>query len=74
MSHTDQIIASLKKQIESFSVGVEVSEVGTVVEVGDGIARMTGLSKCQAQEMLEFPEGTYGIALNLEEETVGAII
>ncbi|HYE59722.1 MAG TPA: F0F1 ATP synthase subunit alpha, partial [Candidatus Kapabacteria bacterium] len=52
----------------------EVTEVGTVIEIGDGIARMSGLSHCQAQEMLEFPGGVYGIALNLEEETVGAII
>ncbi|OGH64603.1 MAG: F0F1 ATP synthase subunit alpha [Candidatus Magasanikbacteria bacterium RIFCSPHIGHO2_02_FULL_47_14] len=74
MSHTDQVIQSLKKHIESFEKTVTVEEVGTVIEVGDGIARMTGLEKCQAQEMLEFEDGTYGLALNLEEETVGAII
>jgi F-type H+/Na+-transporting ATPase subunit alpha len=74
MSYTDQVVASLKKQLESFEKGVEVEEVGTVIEVGDGIARMTGLEKCQAQEMLEFADGTIGLALNLEEETVGAII
>ncbi len=74
MSQTDQIIASLKKNIESFKKEVQVEEVGTVIEIGDGIARMSGLEKCQAQEMLEFPGGTYGIALNLQEETVGAVI
>src|SRR3989338_7919948 len=74
MSYTDQVIASLKKNIAEFKKDVKVEEVGTVIEVGDGIARMDGLEKCQAQEMLEFPGGTLGVALNLEEETVGAII
>ena len=74
MSYTDQVIASLKKNIDSFKKEVQVEEVGTVIEIGDGIARMSGLEKCQAQEMLEFPGGTFGIALNLQEETVGAVI
>src|SRR3990167_2241150 len=74
MSQTDTIIASLKQKIESFKTDAQVTEVGKVIEVGDGIARMDGLEKCQAQEMLEFPGGTLGVALNLEEETVGAII
>jgi F-type H+-transporting ATPase subunit alpha len=68
------IIEELKKHISSFEGDVQVTEVGRVIEVGDGIARLSGLSKCQAQEMLEFPGDTYGVALNLEEETVGAII
>ena len=74
MSYTDQVIASLKKNIDAFQKEAAIDEIGTVIEVGDGIARMTGLDRCQAQEMLEFPGGIYGIALNLEEETVGAII
>ncbi len=74
MAYTDQVIASLKKNIESFKKEVQVEEVGTVIEIGDGIARMSGLEKCQAQEMLEFPGNTFGIALNLQEETVGAVI
>ncbi len=74
MSYTDQVIASLKKNISSFKKDVHVEEVGTVIEIGDGIARIRGLEKCQAQEMIEFPGDTFGIALNLEEETVGAII
>ncbi|MBT3817050.1 MAG: F0F1 ATP synthase subunit alpha [Candidatus Magasanikbacteria bacterium] len=74
MSYTDQVVATLKKHIDSFEKQVDVQEVGTVIEIGDGIARMTGLSQCKAQEMLEFPGGVYGLALNLEEETVGAII
>src|SRR3989339_33053 len=71
---TNQIIADLKKQIASFTQTVEVEEIGTVLEVGDGIARMSGLTKCQAQEMLLFPGDVYGVALNLEQETVGAMI
>lgn len=74
MSNTNQIIKALKDNIESFKRQAQVEEVGTVIEVGDGIARMSGLENCQAQEMLEFPGGVYGVALNLEEETVGSII
>jgi F-type H+-transporting ATPase subunit alpha len=74
MTYTDQIVESLKKNIDSFKKEVNVEEVGAVIEVGDGIARMSGLEKCQAGEMIEFPGGVFGVALNLEEETVGAII
>jgi len=71
---SNAIVEQLKKHIADFEKSVEVEEVGTVIEVGDGIARMSGLNKCQAQEMLEFPGGIMGVALNLEEETVGAMI
>ncbi len=74
MSYTDQVIASIRKNIDSFTAGVHTDEVGTVIEVGDGIVRVSGLEACKAQEMLEFPNKIYGVALNLEEETVGAII
>ena len=74
MGYTEQIVEKLKKNIDSFKKEINVEEIGTVIEIGDGIARMSGLEKCQAQEMLEFPGGTFGVALNLEEETVGAII
>ena len=74
MSYTDSVIASLKKNLDSFAPGANVEVIGTVIEVGDGIARMSGLANCQAQEMIEFAGGTIGVALNLEEETVGAII
>ena len=70
----DKIVRHLEKQIKEFKPQVDVSEVDTVVEVGDGIARMSGLENCQAAEMLEFPKGTVGVALNLEEETVGAVL
>ncbi|KKS71851.1 MAG: ATP synthase subunit alpha [Candidatus Magasanikbacteria bacterium GW2011_GWE2_42_7] len=74
MSYTDNVIATLKKNIEQFEKTVQTEEVGTVIEVKDGITRMTGLTNCRSQEMLLFPGGVYGIALNLEEETVGAVI
>lgn len=70
----NSIIEELKVNIASFEKQVETEEIGTVVAVGDGIARLNGLTKCQANEMLEFPGGTYGVALNLEEETVGAVL
>ncbi|HLD61052.1 MAG TPA: F0F1 ATP synthase subunit alpha [Patescibacteria group bacterium] len=70
----NQIVEELKKNVASFEKQVEVEEVGTVLTIGDGIARMSGLTKCQASEMLEFPNNTFGVALNLEEETVGAVI
>lgn len=74
MSYTDTIVAMLKKQLEGFEKEIHVEETGTVLEVGDGIARMSGLTNCQAQEMIVFENGTLGLALNLEEETIGAIV
>lgn len=71
---TNAIVNELKKHIESFEKNVQMEEVGTVLEVKDGIALISGLEKCQAQEMLEFPGKVMGMALNLEEETVGAVI
>lgn len=77
---TNTIVEQLKKRIDSFEAGADVFEIGKVIEVGDGIARMSGLSKCQAQEMLEFTkedgggQSVYGVALNLEEDTVGAVL
>jgi F-type H+-transporting ATPase subunit alpha len=74
MATKDFILETLKKEIDSLDVEAKVQKVGTVVEVADGIARMTGLSECMASEMLEFPGGTFGVALNIEKETVGAMI
>jgi len=74
---TDEITSVIKQEIEQFTSELEISEVGQVVEVGDGIARIYGLSNCMAGELLEFetPRGTVmGQAMNLEEDTVGAII
>src|SRR5688572_7538151 len=71
---SDEITSILKSAIDSFDAGVETRSVGTVVEVGDGIAQIYGLDGALASEMLEFPNGVMGLALNLEEETVGAVI
>jgi F-type H+/Na+-transporting ATPase subunit alpha len=70
----DNLIQNLKKEIQNFQPKVDINEIGTVIEIGDGIARLSGLSHCYALEMLEFPQGVIGIALNLEEETIGAIL
>jgi F-type H+-transporting ATPase subunit alpha len=70
----EEISAIIKKQIESFGREVEVSETGTIISVGDGIARIHGLDKAMAGELLEFPGNTMGMVLNLEEDNVGAAI
>ena len=69
-----EITTILKSQIAGFDTGVEVETVGTVLQVGDGVARIHGLKDVQASEMLEFPNDVYGIALNLEEDNVGAVL
>ncbi len=69
-----EISAILKNQIKNFGSEAEVSEVGTVLSVGDGIARVYGLDQCQAGEMVEFPGGVRGMALNLETDNVGVVI
>ncbi len=71
---TNHIIAQLKEQILKFSPGVSVEQVGTVLEIGDGIARLSGLTQVKSMEMLDFGNHTFGVALNLETHTVGAII
>jgi F-type H+-transporting ATPase subunit alpha len=71
---SDEIINIIKSSIAGFEETTELRTVGTVVEVGDGIARIYGLDACMASELLEFPNGVMGLALNLEEETVGAVI
>ena len=70
----EDIPSILKDQIAQFGAGIMAVDTGTVVEVSDGIARIHGLSEVRASELLEFPHGIMGIALNLEEESVGAII
>jgi F-type H+-transporting ATPase subunit alpha len=71
---SDEIVTIIKSQIEQFDEAVETRSVGTVVEVGDGIAQIYGLDAALSSELLEFPGGVAGLALNLEEETVGAVI
>jgi len=70
----DEITKLLREQIENYDQAVAVEEVGSVISVGDGIARVHGLEKCMAVEMLEFPHGVMGIALNLEEDQVGVVL
>jgi len=69
-----EISAILKEQIKNFGQDVEVAEVGRVLSVGDGIARVHGLDNVQAGEMVEFPGGVRGMALNLEADNVGIVI
>src|SRR6188472_2956759 len=70
----EEISKIIRDQIGSFAVDVDVAEVGTIVSVGDGIARVHGIENTMAGEMLAFPHGVFGIALNLEEESVGAVL
>ncbi|HHY10850.1 MAG TPA: F0F1 ATP synthase subunit alpha [Firmicutes bacterium] len=70
----DEIVAILRRQIEEFESGPEVEELGSVLMVGDGIARVYGLEKALAGELLEFPGGIYGMILNLEQDNIGVVI
>ncbi len=70
----DEISNIIRQQIESYDQGVKVSNVGTVLQVGDGIARIYGLEKAMSGELLDFEDGSVGIALNLEEDNVGAVL
>ncbi len=71
---TDQISKIIKEQIKDYDTAVVVSEVGTVLSAGDGIARVHGLEKVMALELLEFPHDVYGLAMNLEEDNVGTVL
>ena len=70
----EEISAIIKEKIKGFDKQVDVKETGSVIQVGDGIAKVYGLDGAMAGEMLEFPGGLYGIALNLEEDNVGAVL
>ncbi|MGB6471796.1 MAG: F0F1 ATP synthase subunit alpha, partial [Candidatus Acidiferrales bacterium] len=70
----DEITKILREQIENYQQTVAVEEVGSVISVGDGIARIHGLDKCMAGEMIAFPHDVFGIALNLEEDQVGTVL
>src|ERR1700741_852063 len=70
----DEVSAILRQQLSGFKTEAELEEVGTVLEVGDGIARIYGLSKVQSGELIEFQDGLQGIVLNLEEDNVGAVL
>src|SRR5947209_14774973 len=70
----DEITRVLRSEIENYEQAIDVSETGSVISVGDGIARIHGLEKVMAGELIEFPHGVSGIALNLEEDQVGAVL
>jgi F-type H+-transporting ATPase subunit alpha len=70
----EEISSILKKQIETYQIAVDMEEVGEVIDAGDGIARIKGLPNAMAAEMLEFPNNIFGMALNLEEDHIGAMI
>jgi F-type H+-transporting ATPase subunit alpha len=70
----EEISQIIQKQIEGFDSSVELAETGSVISVGDGIARIYGLEKCMAGELIEFPGGLFGMALNLEADNVGAVL
>src|SRR5215218_9160146 len=71
---TSDITSVLRKNLEGFTPTVEITQVGRVLEVGDGIARVSGLPGAAVNELLEFEDGTLGLALNLDEESIGAVV
>ncbi|MCK4363227.1 MAG: F0F1 ATP synthase subunit alpha, partial [Candidatus Aminicenantes bacterium] len=70
----DEISKIIQRQIEGYKTGVDIKEVGTVTYIGDGIARIYGLDRVMYSELLEFPKEIYGLALNLEEDSVGSVL
>src|SRR5215472_18231035 len=70
----DEITQLLKEQIQNYDAKIRVDEVGTIIALGDGIARIHGLDKVMYGEMIEFPHGVSGLAMSLEEEQVGAVL
>src|SRR5487761_1927065 len=70
----DEITQLLRQQIENYEQRIQVDEVGTVISLGDGIARVHGLDKVMAGELIEFPHGVAGLAMNLDEDQVGAVL
>ena len=74
MINADDIAAALARNVSDFTAGTEVEQVGRIAEVGDGIARVTGLPGATVNELLEFENGTVGLALNLDEESIGAVV
>ncbi len=70
----DEISAILRKQLSGFESEVDIYDVGTVLQVGDGIARVYGLSQVMSSELVEFPNDVFGMVLNLEEDSVGCVL
>src|SRR6201993_5665959 len=72
--NADEITELLREQIANYDTKIRVDEVGTVISLGDGIARLYGLDKVMAGELIEFPPGVAGLAMNLDEDQVGAVL
>ena len=72
--NTDQITELLKEKIKSFDESIDVLEVGEVIQVGDGVARVSGLENVMSSELIEMPNNVFGMALNLEEDNVGLVL
>ena len=70
----EEISAVIKEQIKNYRTKIDMDDVGTVVQIGDGIARLHGLDKCMANELLEFEGGVYAMALSLEEDSISAVM
>lgn len=70
----EEISSVIKNEIENYQKTLDVKNIGTVLQVGDGIARIYGLNNAMAGELLEFPEGVFGMVQNLEENNVGAVL
>jgi len=71
---TEEITSLLKQQLQKYQVELDVSEVGEVLMVGDGVARVSGLENVMSAELVELPNGVFGMALNLEEDNVGLVL
>ena len=74
IARRDEVTSIIKREIEKYEDKLKMESVGTVLQVGDGVARIYGLDDCMSNELLEFPGGIYGIALNLEEDNVGCVL
>ena len=71
---TEKITSLLKQQLQAFQIDLDVAEVGEVIMVGDGVARVSGLENVMSSELVELPNGVFGMALNLEEDNVGLVL
>ena len=71
---TDEIVSILKQQLESHKADIDISEVGEITYIGDGVAKVSGLEKVMSSELVELPNGVFGMALNLEEDSVGIVL
>ena len=70
----EEITSIIKKEIQRYENQIQTSDSGTIIQIGDGIARVYGLDDCMQGELLEFPNGVFGMALNLEQDNVGCVL